>query len=53
VGDLWSIMEFLNPGLLGSQAEFKKTFFIPIQAQRDPEAVKRLHQLTGRSSCGA
>lgn len=47
VGDLWSIMEFLNPGLLGSQAEFKKTFFIPIQAQRDPAAVKRLHQLTG------
>ena len=24
VGDLWSIMEFLNPGLLGTQAEFQR-----------------------------
>ncbi|MEW6237821.1 MAG: DEAD/DEAH box helicase [Candidatus Omnitrophota bacterium] len=47
VGDLWSIMEFLNPGWLGTQNEFKKTFFIPIQAMRDEEAVQRLKQLTG------
>jgi SNF2 family DNA or RNA helicase len=47
VGDLWSIMEFLNPGLLGTQAEFKRTFFIPIQAGRDPEAVQRLKRITG------
>jgi hypothetical protein len=47
VGDLWSIMEFLNPGLLGSQAEFKRTFFVPIQAGRDPEAAARLRRLTG------
>ena len=47
VGDLWSIMEFLNPGFLGTQAEFKRGFFIPIQANRDPEAAKRLKQLTG------
>ena len=39
VGDLWSIMEFLNPGFLGSQAEFKRRFFVPIQANRDPEAT--------------
>ena len=37
VGDLWSIMEFLNPGYLGTQAEFKRSFFIPIQANHDPE----------------
>ena len=47
VGDLWSIMEFLNPGLLGTQAEFKRTFFIPIQAGRDPEAAQRLKRITG------
>jgi SNF2 family DNA or RNA helicase len=47
VGDLWSIMEFLNPGFLGSQREFKETFFIPIQAGRDPEAVEKLKRLTG------
>ncbi|RJP32640.1 MAG: DEAD/DEAH box helicase [Candidatus Omnitrophota bacterium] len=47
VGDLWSIMEFLNPGFLGTQAEFKRSFFIPIQALRDPEATQRLKRLTG------
>ncbi len=46
VGDLWSLMEFLNPGFLGSQAEFKRTFFVPIQAGHDPEAAKHLRRLT-------
>jgi SNF2 family DNA or RNA helicase len=47
VGDLWSIMDFLNPGFLGSRAEFKRTFLVPIQAARDPEAAARLKRLTG------
>jgi SNF2 family DNA or RNA helicase len=47
VGDLWSIMEFLNSGFLGTQGEFKNRFFIPIQAARDPEASERLKRLTG------
>jgi SNF2 family DNA or RNA helicase len=46
VGDIWSIMEFLNPGFLGSQAEFKRKFFIPIQANRDPDAADRLKRVT-------
>ncbi len=47
VGDLWSIMEFLNPGFLGTQAEFKRSFFVPIQTKRDTEATQRLKQITG------
>jgi SNF2 family DNA or RNA helicase len=47
VGDLWSLMEFLNPDFLGTQAEFKKTFFIPIQASRDPDAAESLKRITG------
>ena len=47
VGDLWSIMEYLNPGFLGTQAQFKRTFFIPIQANRNPEAALGLQRLTG------
>jgi len=47
VGDLWSIMEFLNPGFLGSQAGFKRNFFIPIQAERDQEAARKLKEITG------
>ena len=47
VGDLWSIMEILNSGLLGSQASFKKKFFRPIQNERDEEAMHRLKRITG------
>ena len=47
VGDLWSIMEFLNPGFLGSRAEFKRKFFLPIQAGGSKEAATRLKRLTG------
>jgi SNF2 family DNA or RNA helicase len=47
VGDLWSIMEFLNPGLLGNREEFKRRFFIPIQANRDEAAAATLKRLTG------
>jgi len=46
VGDLWSLMEFLNPGLLGTQTEFKRNFFVPIQASRDQAAAERLKKLT-------
>ena len=46
-GRLWSIMEFLNPGFLGSQSEFKRKFFVPIQAERDPSAAERLKRVTG------
>ncbi len=47
VGDLWSIMQFLNPGLLGSQADFKRNYFQPIQNDRDGAATARLQKATG------
>ena len=47
VGDLWSIMQFLNPGLLGSQAEFKRNYFQPIQTDRDGAAAALLQKATG------
>jgi superfamily II DNA or RNA helicase len=46
VGDLWSIMEFLNPTFLGSQAEFKRSFLMPIQASHEAGAVDKLKKLT-------
>ena len=46
VGDLWSVMEYLNPGFLGSREDFRRKFFIPIQALRDPDAAERLKRLT-------
>jgi SNF2 family DNA or RNA helicase len=47
VGDLWSIMDFLNPGFLGTQTAFKRNFFVPIQAEGDTEASRKLSRITG------
>ena len=47
VGDLWSVMQFLNPGLLGTESEFKRDYFIPIQAERDEGTAQRLQRATG------
>ena len=33
--DLWSIFNFLNPGYLGREAQFRKTFETPIQKGND------------------
>ncbi len=46
VGDLWSIMEYLNPGLLGTQSDFKRRYFNPIQAGTGTEELARLKKLT-------
>jgi len=46
VGDLWAIMDFLNSGLLGTQEQFKRAFFVPIQAYREREASERLQRIT-------
>jgi SNF2 family DNA or RNA helicase len=46
VGDLWSLMEFLNPGLLGTQASFRREFLIPISALGDAEAEARLKRMS-------
>jgi len=44
VGELWSQMEFLNPGILGPRAVFERKFARPI-AQRDEAALDLLKQL--------
>ena len=46
VGDLWSLMDFLNPGFLGSQGAFKKRFYMPIQIYGDQDAAARLRRIT-------
>ena len=40
-------MDFLNPGLLGSQATFREQFATPIERWRDGAAAKRLRRATG------
>ena len=43
--DLWSIMEILNPGFLGPERTFRRTFTAAVEAKRDPEATEELRRL--------
>jgi len=43
--ELWTLFNFLNPGLLGGFGKFKNTFAIPIERDRDKEAAARLRKL--------
>jgi SNF2-related domain/SNF2 Helicase protein/Helicase conserved C-terminal domain len=47
LADLWSIMEFANPGLLGSAITFRARFAEPVERRGDEEAASRLRRLTG------
>ncbi len=43
--ELWSIMEFCNPGYLGSSNEFRSRFAVPIERHRDQARANALRQL--------
>ncbi len=45
LSELWSIMNFLNPGFLGSQKAFRQSFALPIEREQDAGAIQRLRQL--------
>ncbi len=47
LADLWSILEFANPGLLGPAATFKKRYSEPIERHGDDVAAERLRRFTG------
>ncbi len=47
LSELWSIMDFLNPGYLGSKEAFRKQFTLPIEKYRDrgrSEALRSIIQ---------
>jgi superfamily II DNA or RNA helicase len=46
VGDLWSIMEFIVPGLLPNKARFVRDFLRPIQAG-SKAAMEKIKRMTG------
>lgn len=47
LSELWSIMDFLNPGYLGPAAEFRRRFAIPIERYRDRDRAELLRRLVG------
>ncbi|WP_229810979.1 DEAD/DEAH box helicase [Streptosporangium pseudovulgare] len=47
LSELWSIMEFCNPGLLGPARRFRERYQEPIETRRDEDAVAALRRATG------
>jgi SNF2 family DNA or RNA helicase len=45
LSELWSIMQFLNPGYLGSRRNFRQEFSLPIERYGDEDATYRLRQM--------
>jgi superfamily II DNA or RNA helicase len=39
LGELWSLFRVINPGLLGSEAQFRQRYLLPLE--RDPRAPQR------------
>ncbi|MBW2660313.1 MAG: DEAD/DEAH box helicase, partial [Deltaproteobacteria bacterium] len=45
LGELWTLFNFLNPGLLGSFKKFNEKFAVPIERDQDTEARNQLRKL--------
>ncbi len=45
LSELWSIMEFLNPGYLGNGSDFRQSFAIPIERYRNAERGETLKKM--------
>jgi SNF2-related domain/SNF2 Helicase protein/Helicase conserved C-terminal domain len=46
LSELWSIMDFTNPGLLGSASKFRTRYAIPVERHDDADAATALRRLT-------
>src|SRR5207248_4318977 len=42
LSELWSIMDMLNPGLLGSASEFREQFAVPVERLADQQRASQL-----------
>jgi len=45
LSELWSIMEVLNPGLLGGASDFRERFAVPIEKLGDRDRAEQLRRL--------
>jgi SNF2 family DNA or RNA helicase len=45
LSELWSIVDFLNPGYLGSAHDFRHRFALPIERHHDENRAQRLRHL--------
>ncbi len=47
LAELWSIMDFVNPGVLGTVNTFRARFAVPVERHHDEDAAVRLRRITG------
>jgi SNF2 family DNA or RNA helicase len=46
LSELWSIMEFANPGLLGTEKAFRERYAVPVERYGSEEAARELRRVT-------
>ncbi|GAB1691534.1 SNF2-related protein [Krasilnikovia sp. M28-CT-15] len=46
LAELWSILDFLNPGMLGPAHTFRARYAVPVERYADDDAADRLRQAT-------
>ena len=44
VGELWSLFDFLNPGLLGDEMTFRRWYRVPIETKNDETRLQALRE---------
>lgn len=45
LGDLWALLDWTTPGLLGSLESFRRSIAVPIERDRDADATERFARL--------
>ncbi|WP_037312219.1 DEAD/DEAH box helicase [Amycolatopsis orientalis] len=45
LAELWAILDWTTPGLLGTMADFRRVWAKPVESGKDPEAAERLSRL--------
>lgn len=45
LAELWAILDWTTPGLLGTMADFRREWAKPVESGKDPEAAERLSRL--------
>lgn len=44
LGEMWSLMDFLNPGLLGDEEDFRLRYVLPVEREGNAERLAELRQ---------
>ncbi len=45
LGELWSLLDFVNPGMLGDELHFGRFYRVPIEKQKNEERLAALRQV--------